>query len=293
MRYATISTNESHTIKLPGATIYYEIQGSGPMLVMIPGGPTDAGVFAGLARSLADRYTVVAYDPRGISRSTLDGAPENQQVDLHGDDAARLIEALGAESAYVLGSSGGAQIGLNLAARHPERVRTLIAHEPPCVTLLPDASEAVAGIEEIYATYRREGAGPGMRKFTEFVGSGGGRQRQDKPPRAEPTSELGHELGQMFARIGGNLDYFLGHMLRPISFYLPDLDALRAFPDKVVLGIGQDSGGQRACRSGIALAQKLEIEPVVFPGDHGGYIAHPDSFADALQGVLRRGGPAE
>jgi pimeloyl-ACP methyl ester carboxylesterase len=50
---------------VPGATIYYEVQGSGPVLVMIPGGPTDAGIFAGLARCLADRYTVVAYDPRG------------------------------------------------------------------------------------------------------------------------------------------------------------------------------------------------------------------------------------
>jgi pimeloyl-ACP methyl ester carboxylesterase len=86
----------------------YEVQGSGPVLLMIPGGPTDAGIFAGLAGFLADRYTVVPYDPRGNSRSVLDGPPEDQRMDLHGDDAAQLPTSLSGEPAYVLGSSGGA-----------------------------------------------------------------------------------------------------------------------------------------------------------------------------------------
>ena len=58
------------------------------MLLIIPGGPQDAGVFADVARHLADRYTVVAYDPRGNSRSTFDGRAEAQSLDVHGDDAA-------------------------------------------------------------------------------------------------------------------------------------------------------------------------------------------------------------
>src|ERR1017187_4380715 len=101
---------------VPGARLYYEVQGSGPVLLMIPGGPTDAGIFAGLAGFLADRYTVVPYDPRGNSRSVLDGPPEDQRMDLHGDDAAQLPTSLSGEPAHALGSSGGAQIGLNLAA---------------------------------------------------------------------------------------------------------------------------------------------------------------------------------
>ncbi|TIU63569.1 MAG: hypothetical protein E5W25_24420, partial [Mesorhizobium sp.] len=59
-------TLQSSTLKVPGASLYYETPGSGPVLLIIPGGPQDAGVFAGLAGRLADRYTVVAYDPRGI-----------------------------------------------------------------------------------------------------------------------------------------------------------------------------------------------------------------------------------
>ena len=64
-------TVQSQTLKVPGARIYYEIYGSGPVLLMIPGGPADAGVFTALAQCLADRYTCVPYDPRGNSRSDL------------------------------------------------------------------------------------------------------------------------------------------------------------------------------------------------------------------------------
>ncbi len=118
----------SATLSVPGATIYYEVRGAGPVLLIIPGGPQDAGVFTDLAQRLADRYNVVAYDPRGNSRSIVVGAPADQRLDIHGDDAARLIEALGGGPADVFGTSGGGQIGLNLAARHPEWVRTLVAH---------------------------------------------------------------------------------------------------------------------------------------------------------------------
>jgi pimeloyl-ACP methyl ester carboxylesterase len=273
---------KSGTLKVPGATIYYEVQGSGPLLVMIPGGPADAGVFAGLARCLADRYTVVAYDPRGNSRSTFDGAPEEQQLDVHGDDAARLIEALDPEPAYVLGSSGGGQIGLDLAARHPERVRALVAHEPPCLRVLPDPKEALAGMQAVYDTYRREGVGPAMQKFVEVAGMGGG-----PPEDASPQFESTPEAMEAFARINGNLDYFLEHGLKPISSYVPDVDALRSGPARVVVGIGERSRGQLAHRTAVALAEKLGTDPVTFPGDHGGFGSHPKAFAETLHRVFR------
>jgi pimeloyl-ACP methyl ester carboxylesterase len=150
---------QSSPLKVPGAQLYYEVQGTGPVLLMISCGPTDAGIFAGLARFLADRYTVVTYDPRGNSRSVLDGPPEDQRTDVHGGDAAQLLAALSGEPANVLGSSGGAQIGLNLAARYPHRVHTLVAHEPPCVQLLHAAAEQRAFTESVYNTYRADGVG--------------------------------------------------------------------------------------------------------------------------------------
>src|SRR5712671_5180545 len=96
---------KSATVTAPGAKIYYEVRGSGPTLLLISGGPLDAGIYANLAQRLSDRYTVVTYDPRGNSRSTFDVAPVDTPMDVHGDDAARLIETLGGGPAYVFGSS--------------------------------------------------------------------------------------------------------------------------------------------------------------------------------------------
>ncbi|GAB3711070.1 alpha/beta fold hydrolase [Nocardiopsis nanhaiensis] len=168
-------TADERSLRVPGARIHHEVRGSGPLLLLVPGGPQDAGVLADLGRRLADRYTTVAYDPRGNSRSVLDTAPENpahenpaaedqapenqgdQRLDVHADDAARFIRALGGGPAHVFGTSGGAQIALALAARSPELVRTVVAHEPSCVMLLDDPSEALARDRGVHETCLREG----------------------------------------------------------------------------------------------------------------------------------------
>lgn len=272
----------SSMLAVPGARIYYEVEGAGPTLLLISGGPTDAGAFADLARQLADRYTVVSYDPRGNSRSTLDAAPEDQRLDVHADDAARLIESLGDEPAYVFGTSGGAQIGLELAARHPERVRVLVAHEPPCLMLLEDPSEALADDREVYDTYQREGIEAAMQKFMAMSGMAG-----DPDEAAPPPPALSEEDGETFARIGGNMEYFLAHGLMPLSLYRPDVDVLRgAGRPRIVVAVGEQSVGQTTHRTSVALAEHLATEPVVFPGDHIGYGPHADRFAETLHRAL-------
>jgi pimeloyl-ACP methyl ester carboxylesterase len=273
------SSAKSCRLKVLGATLYYEVQGSGPALILIPGGPTDAGVFTRLAACLADRYTVAACDPRGNSRSVLDGAREEQRLDVHGDDMARLVEALGDGPACVFGSSGGAQIGLNLAARHPGRVRVLVAHEPPCLKMLPDPSQALAGNRAVADAYRSGGVPAAMLKFAEITGFGGRPQRDGPPPPPE--------VQETFARIEGNFDYFFACGFAPLSLYEPDVAALRAGPVRVVVGIGADSEGQTAYRTAVALAARLGQAPVTFPGDHGGYGTDPEGFARTLDRVLR------
>ena len=83
------------TLKVPGASLYYEVRGSGPVLLLVCGGLYDAAGYAGLARQLAGGYTVVTYDRRGNSRSPLDGPPEEQRIEVHGDDAHRVLAAVG------------------------------------------------------------------------------------------------------------------------------------------------------------------------------------------------------
>ena len=81
-------------------------------------------------------------------------------VGVFADDAHRLLAAVTPEPAFVLGSSGGASYGLDLVARYPEQVRTLVAHEPPVAALLPDAAHWRAFTEEIRDIYQRDGVFP-------------------------------------------------------------------------------------------------------------------------------------
>jgi pimeloyl-ACP methyl ester carboxylesterase len=272
---------EAGTFRVPGAKLYYEVRGSGPVLLCITGGPTDAGMFGDLAGRLADSYTVVTYDQRGHSRSTLDRDPGDLPVALHADDAAALLAAMTSEPANVYGVSGGGTIGLELVARHPEAVRTLVAHEPPLMELLPDAAQWRSEFEGISETYRTQGVFPAMGRFGAAVEVGGPKyseELQETPP--SPEAE------EMMARMGANFDLFIAHELRPIGAYVPETELLRSVPTRIVSAAGEASGEQAARRAAVALADRLGIEVTYLPGAHGGWGSDPQEFAERLHEVF-------
>jgi pimeloyl-ACP methyl ester carboxylesterase len=270
----------ANTLNVPGARLYYEVRGSGPALLLISGGPTDADVYAGLASVLAHKYTVVTYDPRGNSRSTAESPVEARGIDVHGDDAARLIDAVGKGPAYVFGNSGGALVGLNLAARYPEKVRTVVAHEPPAVELLPDAPTHRARSQEVYDTYRNQGVGAAMQKFLALSGLKGG------PPPQAAGGPPSPEMMERMARMGRNMELFLAHGMQEAGAFVPDIAALRAGSPRILIAGGEASGDQLAYRAAVAVAERLGTTIVGFPGDHGGFTTHPEAFAVRLQEVL-------
>ena len=273
---------EVRTVEVPGAALYVEVRGSGPVLLCITGGPTDAGMFSDLAGRLAGRYTVASYDQRGHSRSPLEGAPEDIPVALHADDAAAILASVGDEPAYVYGNSGGGTIGLDLATRRPELVRTLVAHEPPLFELLPDAARLRSELDGISETYHTDGVFPAMARFGAVVEEGGPKYSEEMQ-EAPPTPE-GQE---MMARMGGNFELFIAHELRPISGYVPNFDALRAIPTKIVSAAGETSGEQGARRAAVALAEGLGVAVTYLPGAHGGWGSDPQEFVETLDRVLR------
>ena len=275
---------EESMLQVPGASLYLEVRGSGPILLCITGGPTDAGMFTDLAERLADRYTVVCYDQRGHSRSTLEGEPQDLPVALHAEDAAAILEAVGDGPAYVYGSSGGGNIGLALVAAHPGLVSTLVAHEAPVLQLLPDAAELRTRFEDVTATYRTEGVFPAMAKFGGLVEEGGPKYSEEMQ-RVPPTPES----QEMFARMSGNFDLFLAHEILLNSGYVPDFDALRSTPTRIVSAAGETSGEQSPCRAAVALADRLGIPVTYLPGAHGGWGSDPQEFADRLDGILQGG----
>jgi pimeloyl-ACP methyl ester carboxylesterase len=269
-------------LTVPGARLYYEVSGSGPVLLFIPGGTADAAGFAPLARFLEDSYTVVRYDPRGISHSRLEGPGEDVPVEVHADDVQQLLEAMSAKPAFVLGHSGGAVIGLALVERHPELVQTYVAHEPPLIELLPEGDERRNDGQKLYDTYRKEGAAAAMEQFMSTSG-------MDEAPPVEMSPEAQEFLAQQMASMEQNFDFFFAHYLLPITSYSPDYAALQGASTRVLVGVGEDSVGQETYDTAVALAERLGSEPVVFPGDHIGMATLPEEFAEKLHDVFQEG----
>jgi pimeloyl-ACP methyl ester carboxylesterase len=286
MSERTKTEETANTVKVPGASLYYEVRGTGPVLLAIPGGPVDAGVFTALAERLADRYTVVTYDPRGHSRSSIDGPPEDVTVAQHADDAARLIDEVHGEPAYVLGNSGGGTIGLELITRHADKVRRLVVHEPPVTELLPDRARWRGIFTDIYDTYRAQGAFPAMGKFGQAVEEGapeGAPKYSEQQQQGEPTPEQ----AAMTQRMMGNFDFFLAHEIRAIGGYVPDVAALKRLRDRIAVAGGRASGEQGAYRAARALADAIGIELTYFEGGHGGFGASDEAFAERVHETLR------
>lgn len=274
------STIHSQALSVPGATLYYEVRGSGPLLLLMPGGPADAGTFRRIEAPIAERYTVVTYDPRGLSRSTLDEPLDDaRMVETFADDAYRLLAACGDGRASVFASSGGAVIALELALRHPERLDTVICHEPPSPVLLPDGARVRAEMEEVCDICAREGLEPAMQRFMAVARLQGG---PPPAPEGEPSAD---EL-QAMAWMQNNLRFFFGRYIRDLARYVPDLEALKASSCRIVPAVGAASAGQLAHDGGLGLARALGIEAVVFPGDHGGFDGRPAEFAAKLLEVL-------
>jgi pimeloyl-ACP methyl ester carboxylesterase len=262
------------SVSVPGARLHYEVRGAGPLLLVI-GSPMASAEFAPLADALAGDHTVVTYDPRGYAASTVDDPDAPCSVEQRADDVNAILDDLQAETADLFGSSGGAVTGLALVARNPGRIRTLVAHEPPSLLLLPDATEQRANTEAIIETFHRDGFEAGWAHF--MVNAGFDVAPGDAPQSdAEPSPDSQRQAARFF-----EID------LRPTCYYKPDVAALKAGPTRLVVGIGADSGKLLTYRTSTALAEQLGIAPTSFPGDHGGFMGAPKEFADTLRAVLQ------
>ena len=286
----TLTEPTTHTLETDGATITYFVRASEaetPPLLLI-GSPMGAGGFTTLASHFPDR-TVVTYDPRGIESSTKADPATESTPQQHAEDVHRIIEALGAGPVDLFASSGGAVNALALVAAHPADVRTLVAHEPPLVTLLPDREGAMAATRAVADAYQRSGFGAGMARFIAIVGHQGPFTLEDAAaPEPDPAM-----FGLPAADDGGRTDPLLFQNLITCTFYEPDVDALRAAPTRIVLAAGVESEGQLANRGAHAVAGRLGQDAVPFPSDHGGFLGgeygqagKPDAFAATLREVL-------
>ena len=111
-------------VEVNGTALYYEEHGAGAPILCIHGTGSSVALWRDAVVELGRRGRAIVYDRRGFAAS---GPCERDAVSTeeHGDDAAALVDALGAGPAIVIGRSHGGEVALDLALRYPDRVRAL------------------------------------------------------------------------------------------------------------------------------------------------------------------------
>src|SRR4249919_4054257 len=262
----------THTLETAEVDLAYDVCGplptadGRPPLFMI-GQPMAASGFATLASLFPDR-TVVTYDPRGLGRSIRKDGRVDHAPTVQADDVHAVIEALGAGPVEMFASSGGAVTALALVAAHPEDVTTLVAHEPPLISVLPDAEAAERARAGFRDAYEAGGRGHGMAAFIamtswrgEFTGE------YFAQPAADPAM-----FGMPTEDDGTRDDPLLSDRSRAITSYRPDVDALASARTRVVIAVGEESVDTFTGRAAVATAGLLGQEVTVFPSHHGGFL---------------------
>ncbi len=284
-------TAVTHTVGTGADQIHYYVRGDlqqttgdRPPLLMI-GCPMDATGFGTLAGHFTDR-PVVTYDPRGSGANPVGTSPitpEEHAADLH-----RVIEDLGIGAVDLFASSGGAVNALALAAAHPDDVRRVVAHEPPTAALLPDRDQIVAVVQHLRATYERAGRGAAMAQFIAFV-MHTGPVPDDYLDRPAPEPAM---FGLPSEDDGSRTEPLMRNM-PAVNVYRPDIEALTALGDRLVLAVGVESGEQTAARGARSVAEAVGRPVTEFPSGHSGFLGgeygqhgDPEAFAATLRAVL-------
>jgi pimeloyl-ACP methyl ester carboxylesterase len=285
----TLTDTTSRTLMVPGATLTYDVRGGSTddVPLFLIGSPMGAAGFGTLASHFPDR-TIITYDPRGAERSIKDDPTTPNTPDQQGDDLHRIIQEVGGP-VDLFASSGGAVNAMALVAKHPEDVRILVAHEPPLASVLPDSENAKAAVRAISESYQRGGFGVGMAHFMAITGHRG--EFPDdiaSQPAPDPAA-----FGMPTEDDGTRTDVMLAQNIIGTTHYEPDFDALRAATTRIVIAAGTESEGEMANRGAHAVAERLGVEPVIFPSHHGGFLGgeygwpgEPDAFAAKLRNVL-------
>src|SRR6266508_6160200 len=229
-----MTTNEAPTsglINVGTTTLYHEVRGHGPVLLLITGGGGDAGFWARVAPVLAEEFTVVTYDRRGSSRSPRPDGWTVTSVDEQADDAAALLRTLDLAPAVVVGHSGGASIACGLVARHPDVVRHAVIYEPPLLAVVPNGEEVVGGFRAMVEQAMAEG-GP-RRAMEVFIRANAGDEAYE--------SGLASTDPALRERIFGNAATFFSIELPAFAAFVPDRDRMRASGVPLTVVVGEEN----------------------------------------------------
>ncbi|MET9146297.1 alpha/beta fold hydrolase [Streptomyces sp. NPDC057197] len=266
-----------------GTRAYHDVRGGGPVLLVLPGGAGHPMGLDALTARLARRFTVVTHDPLGLAHGRLGLPVADQRPGDWSESALRVLDEVspGGEPAYVFGTSAGGVVALDLWARHPERLRHVVAHEPPCVAALPDGAALRARFREVRAVHRTAGPAAAASLLTAVLEERAPDPAPGPAPAAAPQPLTREE------ELASPMAIFLAHVLVPFTAHGLPVPGPGAGAS-LTLAAGETSRGLLLHRTATALAERLGAGLAEFPGGHLGALEHPEDFADRLTAVFDR-----
>ena len=134
-----------------GLELYYEIEGDGEPVVLIPGFAAGGWIWFKQTADLSRSFRVIIFDPRGVSASDKPEGP--QTIRLLADDVAHLLQTIGIESAHIVGASFGGFVAQEFALKYPAMTRKLVL----CCTSFGGPNHVVPSAETLTALASTKG----------------------------------------------------------------------------------------------------------------------------------------
>lgn len=266
-----MSTNiKATSTESTSTSLYFEVRGAGPPVLLIAGSPGDGGQFDDFAEVLAKHHLVITYDRVGTSRSPAPPAWTATMVAEQAEDAAGLLRSLLPEQATVYGTSNGAAIALELALRHPSLVARAILHEMPLLTVLADPAPIGTMLGDLIGGAMSSGGPPAaLEAFVRF---------------AYGDAIVDGWSNDLKSRLLANAEMVFNVELPAFQAYRPDPQELAAAHPALEIAVGEEQQAPFFLEAAQWLATHSDSPLVRTPGAHGPHFSCPDELAASLFG---------
>ena len=267
IHYFITMRTRSNLICKNGIHWYYEQEGAGPHVVLVPDGIGDCGMFDKPMSRIAEKgFTVTTFDMPGMSRSS--NAPSETYQEVTAQKLARYVigicDELSIDVATFWGCSSGGCTVLALAADYPDRVRNALPHEVPTY-LMDHLEDVMAGDDDTIS-----------RRLTDLASSSTSGDLQVWDALGE---EMRTRMYKNWPRWARGYPGFI-----PQSTPLGKDDLARRPLDWTVGA----STPTHLFLDNIVTATKSDIPLQLLPGKHSPYVSHPEEWADYVVEKTRK-----
>ncbi|KAH8179047.1 alpha/beta hydrolase fold domain-containing protein [Sarocladium implicatum] len=257
-------------IHTEGCGIHYWYQGTGPLILFVPGGNGHGLQYNTIMARLSDRFTVATFDRRQMSASQTPN-PKRMSPPQQARDMLAVMRAVGFEKATIFGSSGGGILAFQFALDFPQHAEHIIAHEAPTTLLLPDASVWYEMMIRYLEIRDEEGFEAAQAVFNKCLI---GYDDEGVPQ----CSMQGRE----------NLENAWKYEVQVFSSYLPNLWRIKEQGTSVGLMRGVRSRDAFYARTTYEQEKILGCLRMDVPGHHQGFEVEVDTFLPAFLDMLKQ-----